>query len=37
MDLTFEGIRVPQKWYIHTVKSMYEIENYIYINIYKGK
>ena len=36
MDFIFDGIRVPQKWYIYTVKSMYEFENYIYINIYIG-
>ena len=36
MDFTFEGIRIPQTWYIYTVKSMNEFKNYIYINIYIG-
>ena len=33
MDFTFEGIRIPQKWYIYTVKSMKEIK-IIYTLIY---
>jgi hypothetical protein len=36
MDFTIEGTRIPQEWYIYTVKSIYQIKDYIYSNIYIG-